>query len=192
MQIRPTTPRIDRSKYTPLQKHVDFFDKNQDGKVEMRETRQGLKELGAGGVVAVLGAAFINLFMGPMTSKKLTSVIDVGNIKGGKHDSDTDNYDDDGNFDPKAFDAMFAKYDTDRSSSLDADEIKAMRKTRAEGKLGQIAGAGEFGLLMSLAADGSKKVGDKAVPSISRARLQSFYDGHLFPELAAARKAQGK
>ena len=66
-----------------------------------------------------------------------------------------------------------------------------MQNERAKTTFGKIATRGEFGLLMTLAKDGTAKGKDgKPVDTLSRERLQSFYDGTLFYELAAQREAK--
>lgn len=182
-------PPAVRAKYTPLQKHVAYFDGNDDGKITIGETRKGLADLGMGGVSRFFASIVIVLGLGKQTSGKFSEV-DVANIHKGKHDSDTDVYDADGNFDPKEFEKMWATWDKDRSGSLSDAEFTAMRTARKESKLGAFAASQEFGLLTKLAADGKEKVGDRYEPAISRARMEQFYDGSLFGKLAAERAAK--
>ena len=46
---------------TALQKHVDFFDTNHDGKITLFETYAGLRRLGFGAVRSAAFAGVINL-----------------------------------------------------------------------------------------------------------------------------------
>ncbi len=55
------------------------------------------------------------------------------------------------------------------------------------GTLGHWLSAREIGVLFVVAADQVKVVDGKRVPAMSKARLQSFYDGTLFYEIAHAR-----
>jgi peroxygenase len=185
-------PAVDKSKFTPLQRHVDFFDRDQDGVIKMGETRQGLRALGAGQILAAFGALFINGLLGPKTAGAATTKIEVAKIAGGKHDSDTDVFDEKGNVDPKAFDALFATHDKDKSGSLDAKELAAMRAARKETKVGGIAASAEFSLLLKFCADREVQVDGKPVKAISRDRLAKLYDGTLFDVVAAERAAAAK
>lgn len=182
----PAAP-VDKSKYTTLQRHVDFFDRNSDGKITLGETRQGLEALGLGGAAALGGALFINGGLASSTQHKPSMTIDVANIKAAKHDSDSGVIDAQGNFVPEAFDKMFTQFDTNRSNTLDANELAAMGKAHAQSKRGTLASKAEFGLLLKLAADRTETVNGKPVKAISRERLASFYRGDLFPQLAAER-----
>lgn len=62
---------------TALQKHVDFFDSNQDGLITFSETYDGLRRLGIDVVRSAAFAAIINGVLGPMTSRTLTLTIDT-------------------------------------------------------------------------------------------------------------------
>lgn len=190
---KPATvvPPAVRAQYKPLQKHVAYFDGNHDGKITIGETRKGLADLGMGSVSRFFASIVIVLGLGKQTSGKFTEV-DVANIHKGKHDSDTDVYDADGNFDPREFEKLWTTWDTDKSGALNDAEFKAMRTARKESRLGAFAASQEFGLLTKLAADGKEKVGDRYEPAISRARMEQFYDGSLFDRVAAERAAARK
>lgn len=181
-------------RYTPLQKHVAFFDKDADGKLTLAETTQGLGELGVAKLLQTATALFINGGLGFRTnpSHRPTLTVDIANIKAGKHPGDTGIFDKEGNFNPARFDELFAKYDADRSGSLSWQELEAMITDNARrdgaGKPGAIA---EFKLLMRLAANGKTVENGKEVPTISRERLLQFYNGTLFYRIAAERRAAG-
>lgn len=179
----------DTAKMTTLQRHVAFFDGNGDGKITVGESREGLMKLGMSKATATLGALFINLGLASKTEGQKSTVVDVKQIAKAKHDSDSGIIDAGGNFVPAAFDKMFQQFDANRSGTLDATELDTMRKAHAQTKVGQVASKAEFGLLLQLAADGKETVNGKEVGSISRARMQAFYDGTLFPQLAAERAA---
>lgn len=171
---------------TPMQRHVAFFDSNHDGTLKLSETMQGLRRLGMGLFTAAPAAVFINGGLGPKTTGRLSLDVDVKNIAAAKHEGDSGVYGKEGQFDHAKFDEMFARYDRDRDGKLSTTEITAMQNERAKTTFGKIATRGEFGLLMTLAKDGS--VGGK--DTISKQRLQSFYDGTLFYELAAQREGK--
>lgn len=193
-QERRETLALGVSKLSPLQSHLAFFDVNADGKLNFQETRDGLKKLGLSGMRASLAALVINAGLGPRTTgNKLLSSggldVSIGNVKAAKHEGDSGVFDAQGNFSKAGFDAMFAKYDTNRDGNFSATEIQAMQKDRAHTFFGKLATKGEWGLLMKLASDGTDPQGK---PSISKERLQSFYDGSLFYQLAeevAAKRA---
>lgn len=176
---------------TPMQRHVAFFDTNHDGTLKLKETMKGLQRLGLGLFSSLPAAIFINGGLGPKTTGKLSLDVNVKNIAAAKHEGDSSVYDAKGHFDHAKFDEMFMKYDTDRDGKLSTVEITAMQNERAKTTFGKIATRGEFGLLMKLASDGTVKGQDgKPIDTLSRQRLQSFYDGTLFYELAAQRETK--
>lgn len=176
---------------TPMQRHVAFFDTNHDGTLKLSETMKGLQRLGLGMFSSLPAAVFINGGLGPKTTGKLSLDVNVKNIAAAKHEGDSSVYDAKGNFDHAKFDEMFVKYDSDRDGKLSTVEITAMQNERAKTTFGKLATRGEFGLLMKLASDGTVKGKDgKPIDTLSRQRLQSFYDGTLFYELAAQREVK--
>lgn len=176
---------------TPMQRHVAFFDANHDGTLKLSETIKGLQRLGLGLFSSLPAAVFINGGLGPKTTGKISLDVNVKNIAAAKHEGDSSVYDKQGHFDHAKFDEMFVKYDTDKDGKLSTVEITAMQNERAKTTFGKIATRGEFGLLMKLAKDGTVPGKDgKPLDTLSRGRLQSFYDGTLFYELAAQREAK--
>jgi hypothetical protein len=171
--------------YTTLQKHVAYFDTNGDGKVTLAETRQGLEDLGLAKPLAYPAALAINGLLGSQTSGHRTFDVSVANIKAGKHPSDTGAIDAEGTFHPEVLDRIFQKYDHDHSGALSQSELDALVADDKVDVKGNLGAKGEFGLLLKLAADRTKVVNGKTEPAISRERLQSFYDGTLFYQLAA-------
>lgn len=168
---------------TPLQQHVLFFDRNHDGKLEVAETKAGLRALGVSGFSSGPTAFAIHAGLASsMSAGGLT--LDVAKVHRGKHKSDTDIYDAEGRFVPAAFEKLMA-YDTNHSNSLAWPELKAMiaknKETFATAKASEV----EFGLLLKLGSDVTETVDGKPEPGLSRARLTSFYDGSLFYKIAA-------
>ncbi|WOK91934.1 hypothetical protein Cni_G00625 [Canna indica] len=51
-----------------LQKHVSFFDKNNDGIIYPSETYNGMRAIGVNIALAAAGSALINGFLSPKTS----------------------------------------------------------------------------------------------------------------------------
>lgn len=169
---------------TPLQRHVDFFDRNHDHTITLGETYSGLRALGMGAVGASFGAVFINGGLGSKTGGSLAKLtVKPDNIAAAKHDSDSDVYDDKGEFNAAKFNEMFAKWDTDKDGALSGEEFTAMRTHNKESTAGAIGSKAEFGLLTSLAGT-PVKVGGKEIKTISREQMVQFYNGSLFYHLA--------
>lgn len=178
-----------KPKPTALQGHVDFFDRNKDGIIKQEETKQGLRDIGLPKIFS--GAAALAIHKGLTPTVPNSSDIDVSKIHTTKHDSDTDAFDAQGHHVASKM-AGIMKHDVNHSGSLSWSELKTMIKANKETTTGAIAAVGEFGLLHVLGADttepGSKP--GKTVKAVSRARLESVYDGTLFPNLAAERAAK--
>ncbi len=153
----------------------------------IKETRQGLRDLGIGPVKAFFSALVINLGLASKTGHK--TEIEVANIHKGKHDSDTDIYNADGTFSAAKFQEMFDLFDKNKSGSMDETEFATMRTAKKETKVGAFAASQEFGLLAAFAADKRETVDGKQVNALSRKQLEEFYEGSLFFRLAAERKA---
>src|SRR5664279_4516193 len=77
---------------TTLQKHVDFFDSDRDGKITFLETYQGLRRLGLGAARSVVFGGVINAALGSSTSRTPSLTVDADHINAGKHASDTGVY----------------------------------------------------------------------------------------------------
>ena len=172
-------PRPDR---TPLQRHVDFFDRNSDGLTTMSETYQGLRALGVGRFTSALGAAGINLGLAHKTGSSWTTIHN-DNIHLAKHDSDSDVYDVQGNLDKAKFQELFDRFDTNKDGGFNKSEIDSMLEIKAESKIGKIASGAEFGLLLKVAGQ-PNAAGENA---LSKERMQPLYDGRLFYELEKER-----
>jgi len=178
---RPAAPQAPKQERTPLQKHVDFFDRNGDHETTVCETYSGLRALGMGRLASGGAAFVINLGLGLKTGAPWYSPLTVqnDNIAQGKHDSDSDTYDENGNFVQAKFDEMFAKYDTDKDNALNKAEITFMLDDRKESFVGRQAAGAEFNLLLRIG--GEETANGKA---LTRERLSSLYDGSLFYTLA--------
>lgn len=180
-QPAPKQPRPDR---TPLQRHVDFFDRDGDSFTTVGETYQGLRALGVGRILSGAAAVGINLGLARKTGAEWYSLtIQNNNIHLGKHDSDSDVYDEKGNFVQAKFDEMFEKHDTDKNGALSKAEIDAMLEANKESKVGRVASGAEFGLLLRIAGEENAS-GER---ELTRGRMESFYDGSLFFKLEAER-----
>jgi peroxygenase len=173
---------------TTLQKHVDFFDSDRDGKITFLETYQGLRRLGFGAARSVVFGGVINAALGSSTSRTPSLTVDADHINAGKHASDTGVYDQKGHFVQRRFDRLFARYDEDEDGALDREELARLFEGNRTDLLGHLGSMAEFGLLLYLAGEDQK--GRKV---LTRQRLKRFYDGSLFYQLAdevAARRAE--
>ena len=172
---------------TTLQKHVDFFDSDHDGKITVLETYRGLRRLGLGAARSAVFGGVINAALGSSTSRTASLTVDADHISAGKHASDTGVYDGKGRFVRRSFDRLFARYDEDGDGALDREELGRLFEGNRTDLLGHLGSMAEFGLLLALAGEDRK--GRKV---LTRQRLERFYDGSLFYQLAdevAARRA---
>jgi peroxygenase len=169
---------------TALQQHVDFFDGDGDGMITARETNRALRDLGFSGITARPMSLVINSGLGRKTGGTLLKV-SADDIHLGKHAGDTGIYDDAGEFVPEKFERIWQRFDVDGDSALTQQELDGMIQANVDeaGGEGGLAARAEFYLLMDLAGE----TGDDGVKRLSRERLQSFYDGSLFPDIAAER-----
>lgn len=171
---------------TPLQRHVAFFDRDQDGVLTVSETAQGLRALGQNRFVAAGAAALIHLGLAkPVNDSYFKLDMKIADIQKGKHDSDTDVYTATGQVDQARFEKLFNRFDTNKSGSLSAPEIANLR-AYVKGKEGSAAATAEWTVFMSLLSDCMEIDGDgKTVKAISKAGLSSFYAGTLMFEKEA-------
>ncbi len=177
---------------TALERHVGFFDPGGTGLVTMGQTRSGLRRLGVSWIWRIVLPPIINGFLGYLTHRRISFVIDVARIAQGKHPFDTGVFDATGGEDTTAFDALFAE----RGEALTADEMRATISTRgnrlpAMGKVAGVLGhwfsGKEVRLFFCVAADAVKTVEGRRVPAVTRPTLRAFYDGTLLQSLARRR-----
>lgn len=177
-------PRASRSapnsgSRTALQKHVDFFDTNHDGKITISDTYEGLRRLGLGVIRSAAFAGVINAALGSSTSGAPSLTVDAERIHKGKHKSDTGVYDKSGRFSLPKFNRLFGCYDADGDGALDGEELTHLFADNRTDLIGHLGSMAEFGLLLSLA--GEDRNGKRV---LTRERLERFYDGSLFYEIA--------
>lgn len=176
---------------TSLMRHVRYFDRNGDGVIKPAETIEGAKGLGVNAVVAHGLALGLHAGLGPKTSGKLSTEIRIENIHMGVH-AGSINFDEQGNFKPAQFEAMFAEYDTNRSGALSRSEVFAMLKARKKSAVSYNLSKTAFSVLLAVASDGHEAAGKADEPALSKARMQGFYDGTLFYTVAQERQAKAK
>ena len=169
---------------TPLQKHVDFFVRDFDGRTTLGETYQGLRTLGAGRLLASAGALLFHASLaGRSETSNWTLSIDNNNIAAVKTGADTGIYDDHGQFDKAKFDELWATRDLDRNNELSQPEIEQMLDEHQGGLVSRWGSRAKFGLLLQLAGQ-ENAAGE---PVLTRERLEQLYDGSLFYRLAAGK-----
>ena len=166
---------------TALQKHVDFFDTNHDDRITLADTYDGLRRLGYDPVRSAAAAGVINLALGSSTSGFPSLTVNAGRIHVGKHGSDTGVYDARGHFSALRFRRLFERHDVDGDEALDEKELKRLIGRNRADVMGHLGSKAEFGLLLDLA--GEVRDGRKV---LTRERLEHFYNGSLFYEVAKA------
>jgi hypothetical protein len=188
---RPTTTTTTPGP-TGLMKHLIPFDANHDGIVTRKEAADFIHDLGLGWVSSELAATIINgAFAKPTTGKAFPLNVAIANIAAAKHPGDSKVYDAQGNVDPQKFDALWSNYDPSGKGYLTKDELLGMIKKNsatsapADQKKGMIASGLEFILLLNLTSE----VNTKGELVLTKATLHSFYDGTLFGQIAADRRA---
>uniref|UniRef100_A0A7N1A8A8 Caleosin n=1 Tax=Kalanchoe fedtschenkoi TaxID=63787 RepID=A0A7N1A8A8_KALFE len=172
-----------------LKKHVDFFDRNNDGIIYPWETYQGFRAIGAGIALSAFAAVFINAGLSAKTRLgkgfSISLPIETANIKFAKHGSDSDVYDSEGRFVPSKFEAIFVKHARTSPDFLTSAELQELLKANREPKdyIGWVAAWVEWKVLYLLAKDRTGVLRKEAVRGV--------YDGSLFDRLERE-KASGK
>ncbi len=210
----PTTPPKDTVHYsehayvqapsshqamTALQKHVHFFDRDNDGFITLSNTYDGLRALGFGSVTSSGMAVAINGALGPATGARWYApfTLNIGLIHHGKHGSDTGVYDAEGHYIADAFEAMFDLYDSNEDGELSEEEFEDLYEGQYTDSSGSTASRAEFSILFQLASTTrtrTEEVFDSwssyttteevSYLVLTRETLESFYDGSLFYDLA--------
>lgn len=164
---------------TALQKHVDFFDTNHDGRVSLAETYRGFRRLGYDPVRSGAFAGVINAALGTKTSGFPSLTVATRRIHVAKHKSDTGVFDKQGRFSAARFKRLFERHDKDGDGALNGDELSRMLARNRIDLMGHLGSKAEFTLLFDLA--GEMRAGQKV---LTRERLGDFYNGSLFYRLA--------
>jgi hypothetical protein len=175
-----------------LERHAEFFDPTGTGRITCAQTYDGMKRLGVPFVLRVSLTPIINGFLGLLTGGP-PFVIEINRIEHGKHPFDSGTFDDTGSFDSASFAELFPGGE-DAITAAEMDRVITERGDRrpemgkVAGVLGHVFSKLEVGVLFLVAHDTTKRVNGKAVRAISRETLKAFYDGTLFPRLAAKRR----
>ena len=181
---------------TALQRHAAFFDPDGTGKVTLRQTWDGLGNVGVQIRWRLLLAPIINGFLGYLTQKKIRFTILVPKIEDGKHPFDSGTFADDGEIDENALAALVA---AGGFGPLALEEMRALVLARGNrrAQMGKLAGSlgswfsrQEVRLFFCVAADTTKEVDGKEVPAVTERTLRRFYDGSLLHTLARVRRGK--
>ena len=170
---------------TPLQKHVGFFDEDENGLITIMENYNGLRKLGFDIWESAKIATIVGLVMGPKTYYSILDVfsLNITNINKSIHDSDTGIYDKEGNFNEQTLRDLFSKFDTNQDGALSEEEINVMLEANAETYFGHSASRGEFAFLMRLGSE-NKKINGKATPVVTYETMVEMYEGRLLYQVA--------
>lgn len=183
--------------YNALQRHGAFFDADNDHKVTVKETAEGLQDLGLSAKKAGRLAPIVN--MGLALPQRNLKTIELDRILAQVDPKTPGAFDGEGNFDAAKFEKMFA-FDGGKTGSLTEAEVGRMIDASALSKFGKFRTKAGYTLLFELAADTRKPVLDasgqpvlgkdgkpQVAPALSRERLQSFFLGTIFHDIAAAK-----
>ena len=176
-------PTPGQSQTTALARHVGFFDVNGNGRITVSESRERLGELGVDGLKGYAGAAAVNFVIASMVAGYPALTIDLSRIEKSKHDSDSDVFDANGEFDPQKFEELFTRFDKNQDGALDGDEISAFLTRNRESFFGSALARLELPVLLKVAGE-PMEVNGVETQVLTHERLAKFYDGSLFYELA--------
>jgi len=122
----------DRNSMTPLQKHIEFFDRNKDGVIDPIDTWVGFRALGYNIVMTIIAVLMIH---GTMSYGSQDSWIPdiffrvyIKNIRRCKHGSDSQMFDYKGSFFEDRMEKLFREFSSD-NNSLTLTEIWDMTNT---------------------------------------------------------------
>ncbi|XP_047320948.1 probable peroxygenase 5 [Impatiens glandulifera] len=166
---------------TALQKHVSFFDRNHDGIIFPNETLEGLMALGSNITLSTAATALIHTALSQKTrpGKPLSMLfpIEIENIKGGKHGSDSGAYDNEGMFVESKFEEIFTKYAVTHKDALTEGELGAMLEGNKvpNDVAGSVAASTEWKMLYNLFKD---KDG-----LLQKQTVKDSFDGTLFYQM---------
>jgi len=116
---------------TALQRHVSFWDPDNDDIIWPRDVYNGFRDLGFSVPFAVLGL-LINFFFSYPTRLGYSYIPDplfrirVDSIHKAKHGSDTSIYDSEGELRSDMFEKLFAQFDRDKMGGLSLDDLSRL------------------------------------------------------------------
>ncbi|KAF8398950.1 hypothetical protein HHK36_014815 [Tetracentron sinense] len=173
-----------------LQKHVAFFDRNNDGIVYPWETYQGFRAIGCGIPLSTVSAFLINVALSGKTRPgkfpSLLFPVNVKNIHMAKHGSDSGVYDTEGRFVSSKFEDIFQKHAVSNSNALTSEELMGMLKANRMPKdySGWVASWTEWKILYVLCKDKNGL--------LQKDTIKAVYDGSLFEHMEKERSSARK
>ncbi|KAJ3040017.1 hypothetical protein HDV00_011572 [Rhizophlyctis rosea] len=180
-----------RENMTPLQKHVEYFDRNKDGIIYPWESFAGFSALGFNWFISAISAfAFHFLHVSYFTNESWIPnpllPVYVKNIAWAKHGSDTNTYNSDGEVVKPNFERIFDKFDRNKKGGLYFSDIVSMWKANRGvlDPIGVIFQVFLWTYLWCIAA-GSDGV-------LRKDNVWKQYDGTLFYEVERRRLAGDK
>ncbi|XP_073144681.1 probable peroxygenase 4 [Henckelia pumila] len=168
-----------------LQKHIMFFDQDNDGIIYPSETFRGFREVGCGIFLSSMASLLINVSLSRKTRPgkpfSFKFPIEVKNIHLAKHGSDSGVYDKQGRFVPSKFEEIFAKHAVTHPDSLTSKELESFIKSKREPKdyAGWVAAYVEWNILYMLCKDKNGLLHKDVV--------RNAFDGSLFEKMAKER-----
>jgi len=176
--------------HTPLQQHVLFWDRDNDGVIYPNDTYVGFRRLGFNILISI-GAIFVihGTFSYPSQPGWLPHplfAIFIKNMHRTKHGSDSETYDTEGRFVPQKYEEIFSKYDRENKGGLSWNDIQEMvyGNMNAMDPTGWIAERLEWWFFWLLAKD------EKGI--ISKEKVRGMYDGTLWEQIATEVEAKRK
>jgi len=167
---------------TALQKHAAFFDLNGDGLVTPMETFRACRKLGFNLFLCLLAPLLINLPFAWWTSPSWwpTLTFRIGNIHRCRHGSDSQIYDQDGNFHEDRFEQFWQRFDKDGDEQLSFWELLRATEYQRNGWdfFGWTASKLEWFFLYLLIAEKGK---------VRKELVRGVFDGTLFEKIEQAR-----
>ncbi|XP_073022095.1 probable peroxygenase 4 [Primulina eburnea] len=170
---------------TVLQKHIMFFDRDNDGIIYPWETFQGFRAIGCGIFLSSMASLLINISLSRKTRPgkpfSFKFPIEVKNIHLAKHGSDSGVYDKRGRFVSSKFEEIFSKHALAQPDSLTSKELETFVKSNKEPKdyRGWMAGYVEWKILYMLCKDKNGM--------LHKDVIRNAFDGSLFERMAKER-----
>ncbi|THH11894.1 hypothetical protein EW146_g7881 [Bondarzewia mesenterica] len=179
-------------KYTVLQQHVLFWDRDNDGVIWPSDTFIGFRELGFNVIFSILSTIIINVFLSLPTRLPHSYLPDpffrvyVSTIHKDKHGSDSGLYDTEGRFVPSRFEDIFAKYASTSSPTQPADTLSLSEVFRMI--RGNRVAVDPFGWFAAVFEWGTSWLLLQKDGRVHKEDLRRMLEGSLFYEIRARRK----
>ncbi|KAH7440166.1 hypothetical protein KP509_04G094600 [Ceratopteris richardii] len=163
---------------TPLQHHVAFFDRNNDGIVYPHETYIGFRALGFSRIVSLSAAIVINVTLSYKTlDSRIPSLlfpIHIKNIHRARHPNDSGAYDKEDRILESRLDDLFKEFAKTFPDRLSKDEFTSMQKSfyKDPTKRGRFASSVEWDFAYKLLKDENGY--------ISKEHIKRALDGSIF------------